>query len=112
MVIYKEIIYVYTTNMILLIWWQFLNITKLYNFSESEDKKAPDKQEREEDREQGWESDEMDAIAIYRYWRQKEEGTVMKRYVYQSKFLVEFMPWCPKIIANSTTVWNILINVY
>ena len=39
------------------------NVTRLYNFSESEDKKAPDKEERE-DREEGWESDEMDPIAI------------------------------------------------
>ena len=61
-----------------------LNITRLYNFSESEDKKTTDKEEREEDREEGWESDEMDPIAIYRNWRQKEEGTVMKRYVNQS----------------------------
>ena len=47
-------------------------------------RKAPDKEEREEDREEGWESAEMDPIAIYRNWRQKEEGTVMKRYVNQS----------------------------
>ena len=42
-----------------------LNATRLYNFSESEDKKAPDKEEREEDREEGWESDEMNPMAIY-----------------------------------------------
>ena len=69
--------------MILLIWW-VLNITRLYNFSESEDKKAPDKEEREEDSKECWESDEMDPMAIYRNWRQKEEGTVIKRYVNQS----------------------------